>query len=68
MNRPLPTTAWQFLSARKMSVFGQKRTFVDPATATHLPPREVAFPGSNDKPIGNGIIDAAAAVSAAAAY
>ncbi len=26
------------------------------------------FPGSNDKPIGNGIIDAAAAVSAAAAY
>jgi serine protease len=27
-----------------------------------------AFPGTNDKPIGNGIIDAAAAVSAAAAY
>ncbi|GAB3097647.1 S8 family peptidase [Lysobacter terrae] len=27
-----------------------------------------AFPGSNDKPIGNGIIDAAAAVSAAATY
>ena len=27
-----------------------------------------AFPGSNDKPIGNGIIDAAAAVSAASAY
>ncbi|QSX77942.1 S8 family peptidase [Agrilutibacter solisilvae] len=27
-----------------------------------------AFPGSNDKPIGSGIIDAAAAVSAAAAY
>ena len=27
-----------------------------------------AFPGSNDKAIGNGIIDAAAAVSAAAAY
>lgn len=27
-----------------------------------------AFPGSNDKPIGNGIIDANAAVSAAAAY
>lgn len=27
-----------------------------------------AFPGSNDKPIGNGIVDAAAAVSAAAAY
>lgn len=27
-----------------------------------------AFPGSNDKPIGNGIIDAAAAVSAAASY
>lgn len=27
-----------------------------------------AFPGSNDKPIGAGIIDAAAAVSAAAAY
>ncbi|GAB3727217.1 S8 family peptidase [Luteimonas pelagia] len=27
-----------------------------------------AFPGSNDQPIGNGIIDAAAAVSAAAAY
>ena len=26
------------------------------------------FPGSNDKPIGNGIIDANAAVSAAAAY
>ena len=27
-----------------------------------------AFPGSNDKPIGNGIVDAAAAVSAAATY
>jgi serine protease len=27
-----------------------------------------AFPGSNDKPIGNGIIDAQAAVSAAATY
>jgi serine protease len=27
-----------------------------------------AFPGSNDKPIGSGIIDANAAVSAAAAY
>ena len=27
-----------------------------------------AFPGANDKAIGNGIIDAAAAVSAAAAY
>lgn len=27
-----------------------------------------AFPGSNDKPIGNGIIDARAAVSAAATY
>ncbi|GAB2513665.1 S8 family peptidase [Pseudoxanthomonas sangjuensis] len=27
-----------------------------------------AFPGSNDKPIGNGIVDAAAAVSAAATH
>jgi serine protease len=27
-----------------------------------------AFPGSNDKPIGNGIIDAQAAISAAAVY
>ena len=27
-----------------------------------------AFPGSNDKPIGNGIIDAPAAISAAAAF
>jgi len=27
-----------------------------------------AFPGSNDKAIGNGIVDAAAAVAAAAAY
>ena len=27
-----------------------------------------AFPGSNDKPIGSGIVDAAAAVSAAATY
>src|SRR5688572_20262536 len=45
--------------------------------ATPLTPAQVesilkstlrAFPGSNDKPIGNGIIDAQAAISAAAAY
>ncbi|HET8818747.1 MAG TPA: S8 family peptidase [Xanthomonadaceae bacterium] len=47
------------------------------ARSTPLTPAQVesilkstlrAFPGSNDKPIGNGIVDAAAAVSAAAAY
>jgi len=47
------------------------------ARATPLTPAQVesilkstlrAFPGSNDQAIGNGIVDAAAAVSAAAAY
>ena len=47
------------------------------ARATPLTPAQVesilkstlrAFPGSNDKPIGSGIVDAAAAVSAAAVY
>lgn len=46
-------------------------------TTTPLTPAQVesilkstlrAFPGSNDKPIGNGIIDAQAAISAAAVY